>query len=103
MEVTMDMIWNENEMRHAFMLFHHLLKDGSSGNEALMIYRNARNKYSEAFRQSPLKDGIRAVESFRLADEAVIAAYRAAVCFRGVEREASALYVTINLVTYQKR
>jgi hypothetical protein len=40
--------------------------------------------------------GIRATESFRSIDEGIIATYRPAVCFRGVEREASTLYVTIN-------
>lgn len=91
--VTMDMVWSEDELRHAF---HHLLKNPLKGNESLMVYRNARKKYSEAFRQSPLKHGIRATESFRSIDEGIIATYRPAVCFRGVEREASALYVTIN-------
>jgi hypothetical protein len=45
--VTMDMVWSEDELRHAF---HYLLKNPLKGNESLMVYRNARKKYSEAFR-----------------------------------------------------
>jgi len=91
--VTTDMIHDEDEMRHAF---HHLLKDGLNGNETLMVYRNARNKYSEAFRESSLKDGIRGIESFRTTEDGIVASYRAAICTRDIEREASAMYLTIN-------
>jgi hypothetical protein len=60
------------------------------------VYRNARKKYSDAFRESKIKDGVRGIEMFRTVKEGVLAAHKAGLCHKGVEREASALYVTVN-------
>ena len=80
-------------MRQAFNdLLKHILKR----HETLMVYRNARNKYSDKSRDSGTKAGVRGIESSRTVDDGIGAAYRARLCCRGVEREAPQLYVTIN-------
>lgn len=88
------MIHSEDELEHA--LRHLLPKDGLEGHESLTVYRNARRKYSKAFGESEMKEGIRGIEPFRSVEGGILAAHKAGLCCKGLEREASALYVTVN-------
>ena len=87
------MIHSESELEHALQ---HLIPDDLQGHEAFAVYRNARKKYSQAFRESKMKDGVRGIETFRTVQGGILAAHKTGLCHKGVEREASALYVTVN-------
>lgn len=64
----MDMVHSEEPMRQAF---NDLLKDILKCHETLMVYRNARNKYSDKSRDSGTKAGVRGIESSRTVDDGV--------------------------------
>jgi len=96
---TMDMIHSEDDVLHGLQ---HLIGYDHAGNstalqghETMVLYRNIRKKYSST--PDKIKDyGLHCVSTFRTPEKGLETAYRSALCRQGPEREASALYVSIN-------